>query len=96
MHIVQECLSNIRKHARASTVEVVVRRSREGMHVEVADDGVGFDPETDPAVLSDRHVGLKIIKERAHRVGGQCQVNSAAGQGTRVSLWLPRRHREAA
>jgi two-component system nitrate/nitrite sensor histidine kinase NarX len=96
MHIVQECLSNIRKHARASNVEVVVRRSREGMHVEVADDGVGFDPETDPAVLSDRHVGLKIIKERAHRVGGQCQVNSAAGQGTRVSLWLPRRHREAA
>ena len=96
IHIVQECLSNIRKHARASNVEVVVRRSREGMHVEVADDGVGFDPETDPAVLSDRHVGLKIIRERAHRVGGQCQVNSAAGQGTRVSLWLPRRHREAA
>jgi two-component system nitrate/nitrite sensor histidine kinase NarX len=96
MHIVQECLSNIRKHARASNVEVVVRRSREGMQVEVADDGVGFDPETDPAVLSDRHVGLKIIRERAHRVGGQCQVNSAAGQGTRVSLWLPRRHREAA
>lgn len=96
MHIVQECLSNIRKHACASNVEVVVRRSREGMHVEVADDGVGFDPESDPAVLSDRHVGLKIIRERAHRVGGQCQVNSAAGQGTRVSLWLPRRHREAA
>ena len=96
MHIVQECLSNIRKHARASTVKVAVRRSREGMHVEVADDGVGFDPETDPAVLSDRHVGLKIIRERAHRVGGQCQVKSAAGQGTRVSLWLPRRQREAA
>jgi len=96
MHIVQECLSNIRKHARASTVKVVVRRSREGMHIEVADDGVGFDPETDPAALSDHHVGLKIINERAHRVGGQCQVKSAAGQGTRVSLWLPRRQREAA
>ena len=96
MHIVQECLSNIRKHARAATVKVVVKRSREGMQIEVADDGVGFDPETDPAVLSGHHVGLKIINERAHRVGGQCQVKSAAGQGTRVSLWLPRRQREAA
>jgi len=96
MHIVQECLSNIRKHARASTVKVVVRRGREGMQIEVADDGVGFDPETDPAVMSGHHVGLKIINQRAHRVGGQCQVKSAAGQGTRVSLWLPRRQREAA
>ena len=96
MRIVQECLSNIRKHARAATVRVIVRRSREGMHIEVADDGVGFDPETDPAVLSDRHVGLKIIRERAHRVGGQCQVKSVTGEGTLVSLWLPRQQIEAA
>lgn len=96
MHIVQESLSNIRKHAQASAVRVAVERSLEGLSIEVVDDGIGFDPETDSAALSERHIGLKIMKERARRVGGQCRVISAAGQGTKVALWLPRLKREAA
>ncbi|UCV10862.1 type IV pili methyl-accepting chemotaxis transducer N-terminal domain-containing protein [Dechloromonas denitrificans] len=90
MHIVQESLSNIRKHARASNVNVMLHRDQGRLTVEVKDDGVGFDTVNEPNVLSDRHVGLKIMRERAHRVGGECRVDSEIGRGTRVTLNLPR------
>lgn len=96
LHIVQESLSNIRKHARASMVKVTVERNVGGVIVEVRDDGVGFDPATNPAVASDHHVGLKIMKERAFRIGGECLVTAAVGKGTRVTLSLPRLQKEAA
>lgn len=96
VHIVQESLSNIRKHARATRVAVKVERSMQGVSIQVEDDGVGFDPQSSPALHSDRHVGLKIMNERARRVGGQCEIESATGKGTRVSLWLPRQKMEVA
>jgi len=96
MHIVQEALSNIRKHARASRVQVKVRRSRRAVEVEVADDGGGFDPVNEPKVLSERHVGLKIMRERAYRIGGECQITSAPGKGAQVRFVLPRKQGEVA
>ena len=95
MHIVQESLSNIRKHAQASRVNVTVSRNFGAIDIEVQDDGVGFDPVNEPNVLSDRHVGLKIMRERAHRVGGECRITSKIGEGTRVKLTLPKESREA-
>ena len=94
MHIVQESLSNIRKHAKASQVRVVVKREIGRIGVDIEDDGVGFDPENDPNCLSDRHVGLKIMRERAHRIGGECRVASKPGEGSRVTLTLPRENKE--
>jgi len=96
MHIVQESLSNIRKHAGASHVRVVVKRSVGSISVAIEDDGRGFDPETDPNCLSDRHVGLKIMRERAHRVGGECRISSKPGQGACVTMILPKENRESA
>lgn len=96
IHIVQESLSNIRKHARATKVNVRVERNVGGVAVVVEDNGVGFDPATNPAVASDRHVGLKIMKERAFRIGGECLVTSAVGEGTQVTLSLPRLQKETA
>jgi two-component system nitrate/nitrite sensor histidine kinase NarX len=90
MHIVQESLSNIRKHAHAARVGVTVRRSREGLEVEVADDGGGFDPVNEPKVRSDHHVGLQIMRERAQRIGGECRITSEPGKGALVRLVLPR------
>ncbi|MBS1144516.1 MAG: hypothetical protein H6R14_1922 [Proteobacteria bacterium] len=95
MHIVQESLSNIRKHAQASRVKVGVRRDAGRITIEIEDDGVGFDPQNDPNCLSDRHVGLKIMRERAHRIGGECRVASKPGAGSRVTLTLPRDNKEA-
>jgi two-component system nitrate/nitrite sensor histidine kinase NarX len=96
MHIVQESLSNIRKHARAGRVGVTVRRSREGLEVEVADDGGGFDPVNEPKVRSTHHVGLQIMRERAQRIGGECQITSEPGKGALVRLVLPRKQARVA
>jgi len=96
MHIVQESLSNIRKHAGAGHVRVVVKRSVGSICVDIEDDGRGFDPENEPNCLSDRHVGLKIMRERAHRIGGECRISSKPGQGTCVSMILPKENRESA
>ncbi|MDP3636162.1 MAG: type IV pili methyl-accepting chemotaxis transducer N-terminal domain-containing protein [Azonexus sp.] len=95
MHIVQESLSNIRKHAQANLVKVSVSRNFGAIEIEVQDDGVGFDTVNEPNVQSDRHVGLKIMRERAHRVGGECQITSKVGEGTRVRITLPKEARKA-
>jgi two-component system nitrate/nitrite sensor histidine kinase NarX len=52
----------------------------------VIDDGRGFDPAS---VTSDMHVGLRIMRERAHRIGGTLAVRSRPGEGTEVTLELP-------
>jgi two-component system nitrate/nitrite sensor histidine kinase NarX len=96
MHIVQESLSNIRKHARAARVQVTVERSPGGLAVAVEDDGRGFDPENDPRVHSERHVGLKIMRERAHRIGAVLEIASEPGKGARISLAVPGRLAEVA
>jgi two-component system nitrate/nitrite sensor histidine kinase NarX len=96
MHIVQESLSNIRKHAAATRVHVVVERSPAGLEVAVEDDGRGFDPANDPRVHSERHVGLKIMRERAHRIGAVLEITSGPGKGARVRLTVPGRLAEVA
>ena len=95
MHIIQESLSNIRKHAQASEVRVTVRRDAMACQIEIEDDGVGFDPQTEPNCHSERHVGLQIMRERAQRVGGECQITSRPGFGACVTLSLTRPSRES-
>ena len=86
LHVLQEALSNVRKHACASQVVLQVRKGEAWSFV-VRDDGTGFEPP-----LQDRssiHVGLKIMQERASRIGATVQVLSEPGQGTTVELQLP-------
>jgi len=87
LHIVQEALSNVRKHARASRVWVDVWK-RPAWRIVVRDDGRGFDTAA-PAADAEAHVGLRIMAERAERLGATLQVDSARGVGTTVSLQLP-------
>jgi two-component system nitrate/nitrite sensor histidine kinase NarX len=94
LHIVQEALSNVRKHAAASSVSVELRRGDE-LAISVRDDGCGFDPaalERDDAA----HVGIVIMRERAHRVGGRLEFESSPGHGTCVTLVLPKPDRAEA
>ena len=88
LHIVQEALSNVRKHAQASHVKVTVDRSEDCV-IRVEDNGRGFDVDGRHNE-GDTHVGLKIMRERAHRIGGQFTIESSAGEGSRVTLRLPR------
>ncbi len=86
LHIVQEALSNVRKHARASRVELDVH-SVPNWSFELRDDGVGFDPE---ALAADAaaHVGQQIMRERAATIGATLRIASRPGHGTRVRLDL--------
>ena len=84
--IVQESLTNIGKHARASRVEVTVTVDDEKVDVNVSDDGVGF--ATDAPRKSDSY-GLLGVRERAFLLGGEARVTSAPGRGTRVEVRLP-------
>ncbi len=85
LHIVQEALSNVRKHARASQVWLDVQQQPE-WRFEVRDDGRGFDSEVG---VDDSHVGLRIMSERAERIGARVEVISTPGSGTSVVLTLP-------
>jgi two-component system nitrate/nitrite sensor histidine kinase NarX len=86
LHIVQEALSNVRKHARASRVWLDVAQQPQ-WRFEVRDDGEGFDAEA--GAPDDTHVGLKIMAERAQRIGADVEVTSSEGRGTSVVLTLP-------
>lgn len=85
LHVVQEALSNVRKHAQATQVWVDVY-TQPGWRVSVRDDGQGFDPSTGPP--DDTHVGLRIMRERAQRIGGALSFDSGP-DGTCVELRLP-------
>ena len=86
LHIIQEALSNVRKHAGASEVRVALRRGPV-YAFEVSDDGCGFDAGS--ASASELHVGLKIMQERARRAGATVAIESRAGHGTCVTLAVP-------
>ena len=93
LHVVQEALSNVRKHARAREVWVEVQQAPQ-WRVEVRDDGLGFAPGA--AEADQTHVGLRIMRERAQRIGAMVEVVSVPGSGTAVALTLPERERLAA
>ena len=94
VRIVQEALSNVRKHAGASRVDVIVDADENGVGVQIVDDGHGFDP-----LVLDRtgwpRLGLQTMRERAQAVGGTFDVFSAPGEGTRVAVHVPAEAREA-
>lgn len=87
LHIVQEALSNVRKHALADHVRVRVEQTP-NWQFEVQDNGRGFAiPQAE--ALSSTHVGLQIMQERAARIGGRLSIESPPEGGTRVRLVLP-------
>lgn len=87
LHIVQEALSNVRKHARASQVWLQVQQQPQ-WRFEVRDNGIGFHAnELDE--LDETHVGLRIMMERAQRIGAQLDVVSTPGHGSAITLTLP-------
>lgn len=86
LRIIQEALSNIRKHSRAKTVRVLLRANENGhYHVLIEDDGVGFD-QSNYSSDRGRHIGLSIMQERARHLRGDLHIESDQEEGTRV--WL--------
>ncbi|MBI4848558.1 MAG: HAMP domain-containing protein [Nitrospirae bacterium] len=87
LRIIQEALSNVRKYAVASAVKVYI--SKNGcFEVEVTDNGKGFDVSL-PKNRGFSHMGIDIMRERAHRLNGELIIESQTGAGTRVLLRIP-------
>ena len=85
--IVQEALVNVRKHASATTVTVVLQERDSGYLVCIADDGVGF--AVDQAKPVSGHLGLASMRERALLANGWMRIESAPQDGTTVEVWVP-------
>jgi two-component system nitrate/nitrite sensor histidine kinase NarX len=86
LRIIQESLANIRKHAHAHTVRVLLRCRKAGDYVVlIEDDGVGFESATRKGRPGE-HIGLSILEERARRLNGVLKIESEPGEGTRVEL----------
>jgi len=84
--IFQEVLSNIARHARAQCVGVDVRCNAQGLRIVVSDDGVGA---AGTAFAAPRAYGVRGMRERARHFGGDIEISSAPGAGTRVVLSMP-------
>ncbi len=83
--IIQEALTNIRKHSDAHTARILLRSEGKGRYqLLIEDDGMGITPVT--STQRGEHVGLAIMRERAERLGGTLQIESEPGEGTRVLL----------
>lgn len=86
--IVQEALTNVARHAKATECNVRLTQLSDRLLVEVEDNGVGFIDDTDRPIVA-RGLGLVSVRERAVRLGGTFNVLSAPGEGTRVIVSLP-------
>ena len=83
--VVQEALSNVRKHSEAASVSVVLRSKRTFVEVSVMDNGRGFDPRE----LGTDRLGLSGISERVRLLGGAVEIETSPGVGTTVRATLP-------
>jgi PAS domain S-box-containing protein len=81
--VIREAITNARRHSGAKRVSVTLRVEGDYLIAEVADDGVGFGPESRPGV------GINGMRERAAVVEGTLSIESEVGEGTRVSLRVP-------
>jgi signal transduction histidine kinase len=88
--LVQEGLTNIRKHASASRVKVKLVAAFPNIILRIEDNGRGFDVQKRAtSVGQDKRMGLRSMLERVNLMGGKMKLQSKLGQGTKVSIKLP-------
>ena len=88
LRVVQEALTNVRKHAVATSAVVRLDNEDESLRISIEDDGQGFD-STRVDRDEGRSFGLRSMKERVERAGGTFSVESSPGHGTRIVVLLP-------
>lgn len=84
---IQECINNVEKHSNAKSVNIIIE-SKDFIHFEITDDGIGFDVEN-TMNNSNSHFGLLIIKDRVNILGGNIDIISAPGKGVLIKINIP-------
>jgi two-component system sensor histidine kinase UhpB len=88
--IVQEAVTNVVRHAKATELDVVLRTTDSGFDLIVKDNGVGFRASESMTEVEGRWaIGLVGMRERARALGGSMKVHSAPGRGTEVCAHIP-------
>jgi len=87
--LAHECLLNCKRHSRAKRITIALVRDDGVVELEIADDGVGFDPAQATAQHADGHFGLRILADVAQAAGAELHLSTAPGQGTRWLMRLP-------
>ena len=91
IRIIQESLTNVRRHAQASSVDVIFNFKPKGLIMLVEDNGHGFDKAgLDNGEMASLHQGIRIMNGRALALGGELEINTSKGAGTKVQLFLPK------
>jgi signal transduction histidine kinase len=85
--LAQEALNNALKHAQASQINLTMKESQGNILLQIADDGIGFDPA---AMEQQGGYGLESMRERAKQLGGSLDIGGAPGEGTIVTVEVPR------
>jgi signal transduction histidine kinase len=91
LRVAQEALTNVERHAAATAVDVVLTRFDDVIHLDIRDDGRGFEPDQHltPGALATGGFGLSGIRERVESRGGDVEIESGPGLGTTVAVVLP-------
>jgi signal transduction histidine kinase len=82
----REGILNAVRHSRATELRLAVRTTPEGCEASLRDNGLGFDPK---AVDSSGHYGLRGMRERVRKIGGEIRFHSAPGEGTEIKITVP-------
>ncbi len=95
--VIRELLLNVMKHAQTQEASIVINQDlSEFIEIEVADSGCGFDQSSANHTFSQcEKFGLLSVQERVESLGGECEVRSRIGEGTRVRLKVPVSHQDA-
>jgi len=84
--IIQEAMANVVKHAEARSVRLFLGETEHQISLQVEDDGVGFQP----GKVREGGYGLSTMRERALKLGGDAEIVTKVGTGTRVRVWIPK------
>lgn len=85
--VAQEGLANIARHAKAKNVRVELQRVRDGLQLQMSDDGIGFDMNRHDGQRGS--LGLLSMRERVSLVDGTLSIQSTPGEGTQICAWIP-------
>lgn len=87
--VANECLFNIVRHSQANHVQVDIRYTPSHLELEIADNGMGFDPDSVSDAVAAGHFGLVGMRERITGIGGRFSIDSAPNEGVTVGVRIP-------